>query len=330
MTNIITINNQNVRIRQYHGQRVVTFNDIDLVHGRVKGTARRNFNANKSHFIEGEDFYKIQPNEIRTVGILSPNGGTVVTESGYLMLAKSFTDDLSWDVQRQLVKSYFRGKIVQSYTKPYKYFDKTYNGEPVLTSLDVEYLTGISRNNVDYHARHNLCNGKDYFLLVKGELKRFKIENPKVSRMASSIVIITQSGFTKLCQAYGVKIEQPKCFEVKENQQKSAVHKILDNFKKYYNIERYLLTDNVAEKFDVGKNGLVNGSCMIRRLDNDKYQMFTDGTAPLLEKQFMVAQNLGHILAGTLRKDADPDIDYAQEARTFAMVVMALSLYFDN
>lgn len=35
---------------------------------------------------------------------------TLITESGYLMLVKSFTDDLAWQVQRQLVNSYFRAK----------------------------------------------------------------------------------------------------------------------------------------------------------------------------------------------------------------------------
>lgn len=35
---------------------------------------------------------------------------TLITESGYLMLVKSFTDDLAWDVQRQLVNSYFRNQ----------------------------------------------------------------------------------------------------------------------------------------------------------------------------------------------------------------------------
>ncbi|WP_217807258.1 hypothetical protein [Methylomagnum ishizawai] len=34
----------------------------------------------------------------------------VLTETGYLMLVKSFTDDLAWQVQRQLVKVYFRAK----------------------------------------------------------------------------------------------------------------------------------------------------------------------------------------------------------------------------
>src|SRR5699024_9666826 len=32
----------------------------------------------------------------------------LITESGYLMVAKPFTDDLSWQVQRSMVNSYFR------------------------------------------------------------------------------------------------------------------------------------------------------------------------------------------------------------------------------
>lgn len=56
--------------------------------------------------IEGVDYFIIdQPSEIRTLGIVRPQGGvsrniTTVTQSGYLMLVKSFTDNLAWDVQR--------------------------------------------------------------------------------------------------------------------------------------------------------------------------------------------------------------------------------------
>ena len=62
----------------------------------------------RKKFIENEDYYYLTPeniktNEIRTIGITSPRGGYLITESGYLMLVKSFTDDLSWKVQRQLV-----------------------------------------------------------------------------------------------------------------------------------------------------------------------------------------------------------------------------------
>ena len=118
--NEILINNPNVLIKEYEGKRVITFKDIDMVHDRPEGTARRNFNTNKKHFIEGEDFYILdQPNEIRTLGITRPQGGTLpsvtlIAESGYLMLAKSLTNDLSWDVQRKLVNDYFTVKEVQS------------------------------------------------------------------------------------------------------------------------------------------------------------------------------------------------------------------------
>lgn len=118
MNNIITINNTDINVKEYSGKRVVTFKDIDAVHSRPDGTARKRFNDNKRHFVEGEDYYTLdQPSEIRTLGITRPQGGTpqlvtLITESGYYMLVKSFTDDLSWDVQRQLVNSYFRAQQI--------------------------------------------------------------------------------------------------------------------------------------------------------------------------------------------------------------------------
>lgn len=103
-----------VTVKEYKGHRVVTFKDIDELHQRPEGTAKRNFTENSKHFIEGEDYFLVpvsQKNEIRTLEI--PNRGiTVVTETGYMMIAKSFTDDLAWEVQRELVKGYFRGKKI--------------------------------------------------------------------------------------------------------------------------------------------------------------------------------------------------------------------------
>jgi len=111
------INGLPLEIKEYKGQRVVTFKDIDTVHGRPEGTARRNFNKNRKHFIEGEDFFKVCAYEIRTHKILdiSPKAHddvTLLTESGYLMIVKSFTDDLAWSVQRELVNTYFRAKEI--------------------------------------------------------------------------------------------------------------------------------------------------------------------------------------------------------------------------
>lgn len=118
MTDVITIENTEMQIREYNGERVVTFKDIDMVHQRADGTASRNFRKNKKHFIEGVDYIRRNSSEAkREYDIIAPNGLTLVTESGYLLLVKSFTDDLSWKVQRQLVDVYFKVREVQK--EPY-------------------------------------------------------------------------------------------------------------------------------------------------------------------------------------------------------------------
>lgn len=118
MNDVITIENTEMQIREYDGERVVTFKDIDTVHQRADGTASRNFRKNKKHFIEGVDYIRRNSSEAkREYDIIAPNGLTLVTESGYLLLVKSFTDDLSWKVQRQLVDVYFKVREVQK--EPY-------------------------------------------------------------------------------------------------------------------------------------------------------------------------------------------------------------------
>ena len=116
---IVKINNNDLSVKEFNGQRVVTFKDIDMLHERVEGTAGRNFRDNKKHFVENEDFFFIKPadignNEIRRSEI-NNKGTYLITESGYLMLVKSLQDDLAWKVQRELVNNYFRVKeIVQA------------------------------------------------------------------------------------------------------------------------------------------------------------------------------------------------------------------------
>lgn len=109
---IVKINNTDLSVKEFNEQRVVTFKDIDMLHERVEGTAKRNFNEHKKHLIKDVDYFEVkqsdfQKYEIRTLEI--PNRGlTLITESGYLMLVKSLQDDLAWKVQRELVNNYFR------------------------------------------------------------------------------------------------------------------------------------------------------------------------------------------------------------------------------
>lgn len=214
--------------------------------------------------------------------------------------------------------------------KTYEYFDKTYNGAPVLTSADMEYLTKINHSTIDWNLRTKFISGKDFYYIFGNELKKYKKENPKASKMSSALYLVTREGFIKICRAYGVQIETPKCFEVKEEPRISAVHRIYDTFCKYYDIKRYQLTEDTAKILKCGENGIVNESCILRKTDSDEYKIFTDPTMPLLERQFMITENLGRIMAGQLRENANPDINYDQEARLFGIVVMAMSLFFDK
>lgn len=122
----ITVVNTDLQIKEWNGQRVVTFKDIDAVHERAEGTAHRNFKENKSHLIENEDYFVLKPadvlkDEFRPLGIEPANRGTTfLTESGYLLLVKSFTDDLAWKVQRELVNSYFKlNEIAENFNTNY-------------------------------------------------------------------------------------------------------------------------------------------------------------------------------------------------------------------
>lgn len=114
MNEIIKINNHDITVKEYNGQRVITFKDIDEVHERPEGTAGRNFRDNKEKFIENEDFFYLTGERLKkfkqATDFVGSNARefTLITENGYLMLVKSLTDDLAWEVQRKLVKSYFK------------------------------------------------------------------------------------------------------------------------------------------------------------------------------------------------------------------------------
>lgn len=108
MDNLVHIGSADISIKEYKGERVVTFKDIDMVHERPDGTARKRFNDNKKDFILGEDYFVRNSDEAKgEFGVTAPKGMYLFTEQGYLMLVKSFTDDLAWEVQKKLASIYF-------------------------------------------------------------------------------------------------------------------------------------------------------------------------------------------------------------------------------
>jgi len=119
---LIAVAGKQIAAKEFKGQRVITLKDIDTVHRRAEGTASRNFRENRDKFIANVDYFELSGTEavnFATANFVGTNPRKVrnlmlITESGYLMIAKSLTDDLAWEVQRQLVNNYFRVKDLVS------------------------------------------------------------------------------------------------------------------------------------------------------------------------------------------------------------------------
>ena len=207
---IISIKNTDISVKEYRGQRVVTFQDIDKVHERPDGTARRNFNANKQHFTEGEDYFVRNSYEAKNeFNSVAPNGLTLITESGYLLLVKSFTDDLAWDIQKMLIKNYFKvGGVpdISTSTIPddlIRYLPKDGELIPVVVLKELTKTTGFPAWKWRDRLSLSCTYGKDYVTLKCAELCDFKSYN-NVWSTGGGLTVIFQSGMDKLRRRYGI------------------------------------------------------------------------------------------------------------------------------
>lgn len=177
-----------IKRKEFNGQAVVTLPDIDKVHERPEGTARRTFNYNKRFFIEGVDYFERNSREAADeFGIIAPSGLKLFTQTGYLMIVKSFTDDLSWAIQRELVTGYFAAR------KP----ELTFMGTPVVPLLDAARSLGLSPDAARGRVAHRGFGMGDALLLEGKNLARFKQEN-RLHITAASLWILSASGYEKL------------------------------------------------------------------------------------------------------------------------------------
>lgn len=164
MAELVKIEGTELEIREYNGQRVVTLKDIDRVHEKKTDTAKKSFQKHKKHFILGEDYFEITRRELgeryspkeKIMG--NPSLTTyLLTESGYLMIVKTFTDDLSWQVQRQLVNAYFKAKAQpQTAVAPVQVEDTKYNTSNTLVPKVKSWYIR-NRSNLEWVAYKTNC-----------------------------------------------------------------------------------------------------------------------------------------------------------------------------
>lgn len=190
MNEVITIENTEMQIREYDGQRVVTFDDICSVHKCERKRLTKHFERKRKHFLKDEDYYELTRKELND--LTSPNSKIIgnpmikaylFTESGYLMIIKCLDDDLAWKVQRQLVNSYFKVKqeIPERKTYPLLVEDKWLaEMEPNFEYLCKEYK--LTRRGLyhkillDIGKSYNVDDYKILYKYEKGYESRFVME----------------------------------------------------------------------------------------------------------------------------------------------------------
>jgi hypothetical protein len=101
------------------GERVITLGMMDEAHGRPEGTAGRAFRKHREKLAEGRHYFTVGTNDVlrRSLGFPEQGGGrdaVLLTERGYLVLVKTFRDDLAWQVQEEIVEGYFRARAQPS------------------------------------------------------------------------------------------------------------------------------------------------------------------------------------------------------------------------
>ena len=108
-----------------NGQRVLTTARLAEAYGTDSDVISKNFNNNKSRYIEGVHFYRLTGDELKaffaTVNFTVANSSKIRTlylwtERGALLHAKSLNTDKAWEVYEFLVDNYFRTRNISEFS----------------------------------------------------------------------------------------------------------------------------------------------------------------------------------------------------------------------
>ena len=114
-----TIEIPSIEIKEYQNRRVLTLKDINRLHGKSGNAAQKAFRNNREHFTEGRDYFIVPMKEYNSLYLKScekqsagnPNIPiALITDTGYILIAKSFRDESAWGVQKTLIDRYFEMK----------------------------------------------------------------------------------------------------------------------------------------------------------------------------------------------------------------------------
>ena len=127
----------------------------------------------------------------------------LMNRDGFSLLVMGFTGKkaLEWKIKYIQAFNAMEEELRHGGT-PYVLIMKHYKKRPVLTSTDVAALLGMARESVSQALQQPLArckHGRDYFLVQGDDLAALKRDNPSISSLASSVLLIAESGLRKVC-----------------------------------------------------------------------------------------------------------------------------------
>lgn len=125
-TELAPVAAHDLQIIEYRGQRVVTTEQLAAGYSTDAENIRRNFNRNKSRFVEGKHYFQISGTELKNLRTsFSPaqisnktRSLTLWTERGAANHAKMLETDQSWDYYNDLTEFYFTHREVGALPAP--------------------------------------------------------------------------------------------------------------------------------------------------------------------------------------------------------------------
>ena len=212
MLNLMKYNSNDVEIIKYNDK--VLFNPYDVGNclDMKEETVRyhiRNFNENQVIKIKKSDVGSTNNLDIPTAG------RNFLTESGVYKLsfksrkpeAEKFTDWVTDEVLPSIRKTgKYEIESEQIELEPYKLEKKTYKGKPVMTVRDIVYLTGQTRDSLNWAIKRDGLG-----LLLQGRsLDDFREENNFISKATRRINILYYDDVYELTKKHNIPGEM-KC-----------------------------------------------------------------------------------------------------------------------
>ncbi|MDE5620334.1 MAG: Rha family transcriptional regulator [Ruminococcus sp.] len=266
-----------------------------------------------------------------------------ITRDGFSLLVMGFTGKkaLEWKLRYIEAFNLMEQKLYSNYyeqltfeNKPeYEYFDKTYNGKPVLTIDDISHIFNVKRQTILYHlGNKSIQRGTDYYVLRAETISAFKRENPKFSKMISSLSVIEKSGFVKLCKVMNINCDVPKCYRIEKKKKPS--NQIVADILHDLGINPGKLSKYVGNILLDQDTTITGNSALLHRSAGKSGDMiFFDSSSGKYEKLAIIMQNIGYLLLGGFRESIDgkPILrdEIHNESKIFSAVFLALKMFVD-